>query len=107
MAEKHQCCATVFPRGVWVASGYACSRKGVIERDGKWYCRQHDPVSKAERDKASMEKWRREQGARSEAWERRTAEGAACKGVATGELVPGLVAGLLAEKNLSESTDSA
>ena len=24
---------------------YACSRRGAVERDGKWYCRQHDPDS--------------------------------------------------------------
>lgn len=44
MAEN--CCAQVSARGGW--HHYQCSRKGVIERDGKWYCRQHDPpVAKA------------------------------------------------------------
>jgi len=22
-----------------------CSRKGVVERDGKWYCKVHDPIA--------------------------------------------------------------
>ncbi len=25
--------------------GHQCARNGVIERDGKFYCRQHDPVT--------------------------------------------------------------
>ena len=33
---------------------YSCSRRGTIERDGKWYCWQHDP----ERIKADREKRR-------------------------------------------------
>ena len=38
--------------GVWQGwRSLSCSRKGKIERDGKWYCKQHDPVAiKARRD---------------------------------------------------------
>lgn len=41
---KHQCCEqirenTVCPRY------HQCSRAGVIERDGNWYCKQHDPIA--------------------------------------------------------------
>jgi hypothetical protein len=40
---------------------YQCSRRGIVESDGKWYCKQHDPVARAERrakaEAASADKW--------------------------------------------------
>lgn len=32
-----------------------CARNGVIERDGRVYCKQHDPIAKAERNRKRME----------------------------------------------------
>ncbi len=43
-----------------------CSRKGTVERDGKWYCRQHDPVAKKARDDASYAKYKAESEKRAE-----------------------------------------
>ena len=33
----------------------SCSRKGVVERDGEWYCKQHDPVAIVARAKESYD----------------------------------------------------
>lgn len=45
------CSATVFgPR----VHSWPCGRRGVINRAGKWYCRQHDPeATKARREKSN------------------------------------------------------
>lgn len=52
MADKHQCCALVYGSDAW--RSFPCSRAGTIEREGKWYCKMHDPVAKKERDDAKM-----------------------------------------------------
>lgn len=38
-----KCCKRIFD-GVFTFK--SCSRNGVVERDGKHYCRQHDPVAR-------------------------------------------------------------
>lgn len=43
------CSKTVYGRGRW-PQPHGCIRNGSVERDGKWYCAQHDPVAKKERD---------------------------------------------------------
>lgn len=49
-----QCCAAIYKGSVGIRSRYAsCTRAGKVERDGKWYCGQHDPEAvKARRQKA-------------------------------------------------------
>jgi hypothetical protein len=37
-----------------------CSRKGVVKREGKLYCKQHDPVAVEARRKVRDEKWDKE-----------------------------------------------
>jgi hypothetical protein len=48
-----------------------CSREGSVERDGKWYCKQHDPEAVAERKRQLSEvlrqKWSEEARLRREA----------------------------------------
>lgn len=49
-------------------AGYSfvsCSRKGVIDRAGAWYCRQHDPEAITQRANAREQKWKTERDARS------------------------------------------
>lgn len=36
-------------------SFHGCSRTGKVQRDGKWWCKTHDPKVKADRDKAWRE----------------------------------------------------
>lgn len=54
MSERIMCEKMVFRSdGSRFGRSRPCSRKGRIERDGKLYCRQHDPVAKAKRDTAA------------------------------------------------------
>ena len=50
MAEKHTCCEDVW-RGTtgWRPKKEPCGCKASVERDGKWYCKRHDPVAIAEK----------------------------------------------------------
>lgn len=41
-------------------SVHQCARNGVVERDGKFYCRQHDPVAVRQREDDRRAKWRGE-----------------------------------------------
>ncbi len=36
---------------------HPCTRNGAVERDGKFYCRQHDPVAVRQRDDARRAAW--------------------------------------------------
>ena len=65
---------------------YPCSRKGTVERDGKWYCWQHDP-ERVRADKEKREgKWKTEQDIKTRRWKRRGAMTRVCKGVSTADL---------------------
>lgn len=51
---------------VWGYTGfyyYKCSRGATVERNGKFYCTQHDPVRRAEKRQARNRQWK-------EAWDR-------------------------------------
>lgn len=37
--------------------GHSCTRTGKVERNGKWYCNQHDPVAAAEKWNARHAAW--------------------------------------------------
>lgn len=51
----NNCSAVVFgPR----VHSWGCTRRGVIERNGKWYCRQHDPDAVKARMTARDAKWK-------------------------------------------------
>lgn len=51
---KRECSATVHGERV---TDWQCLKSGVIERDGKWYCRQHDPVAKSAKREAKDREW--------------------------------------------------
>lgn len=36
---------------------HRCTRNGVVERDGKFYCKKHDPVAVRQRDDARRVAW--------------------------------------------------
>lgn len=91
MAEK-RCSTRVF--GPRVLS-WQCNRKGTVERDGKWYCWQHDPVRLKEKAEADEKQYRRSLQLQREAGQRREAEAKACAGVHTSELYPGMLRELL------------
>jgi len=61
--NREQCCKKIYT-GSWSQTSRSCSRAGTVERDGKFYCKQHDPV----RIKEKQEKDRLE---REQVWEER------------------------------------
>jgi hypothetical protein len=69
MSEREQCCQKIRGDGWGVKP--QCSRAAVIERDGRHYCKQHDPLAVAVREakgrakwNADMDRWTRERLAR-------------------------------------------
>lgn len=64
-------------------SRYPCSRKTTIERDGKRWCWQHDPLKVAERDKERRARWKADDDVFRERGRRRGAEIKACEGIPT------------------------
>ncbi len=60
MIIKHQCSEKVSSEGSWGSfHQHKCQRPATIERDGKWYCKIHDPEYIKEKDKARTEEWER------------------------------------------------
>ncbi len=77
MNDKPNCEATVWAGGGM--GGFQCSRYGVIEDKGRWWCKQHSPAAKEARREASEEQWqieRAERDARGLARENRHAANA-------------------------------
>ncbi len=83
MAEpKSQCCRTVY-------TGYCshkCQRAGTVERDGAFYCKQHDPVRIKEKDELKNKKWEQERLKRDERWKRESILCDLANGIPTDEL---------------------
>ena len=40
-------------------NAHQCTRKGMAERDGHFFCKSHDPVSRKEREEAKEQEWKR------------------------------------------------
>lgn len=86
MAE-HKCAGKKYGAYRDVAGrAYPCSRQGTVERDGKWYCWQHDPERmKADKEKRHA-KWQAETDTRSARWARQAAMHNICIGISTEDL---------------------
>ena len=54
-----QCSEHVHEQGMGV-SFYPCERNATIDRDGKWYCWQHDPKAVRARQEASTRRYNEE-----------------------------------------------
>ena len=52
--EPHICSKRVFSGERWDMGGHPCSRKATVERDGKWWCTQHDPAREEARKQAAL-----------------------------------------------------
>lgn len=67
-----RCEATVFGDR---CHNHQCIRTGCVKREGKLYCKQHDPVAVEARQKAREAKWNREWNAKDAAYKKqRTAQ---------------------------------
>lgn len=77
---------------IWSGFGdHQCSRKIKVTRDGKGYCKQHDPVEVERRQKAQSAKWKAEAEERDAKWGRAKAEREACEGISTEVLRSGVL----------------
>ena len=65
MSER---CSKIVPGAGWYR--HDCSRKATVERDGKWWCWQHDPEYVAEKRRKEEEKWEVDSKKRSANWAR-------------------------------------
>ncbi len=61
---KQPCSKRVYS-GQW-SRPHDCTRNGTVEYEGKYYCKQHDPVKKEEKNRAKVTKWKMEQDKRRE-----------------------------------------
>ncbi len=96
---KERCSGTVSEVGVW--HSHQCSRKGVVLREGKWYCKQHDPVAVKKRVEEQRAKYDAKWDKKQEGWRRDRATGKACVGISTDDLerlAPGEMARLLTKE---------
>lgn len=96
--SAERCCKMVHPPGPWrqtFGERNQCRRAAVVARDGKGYCKQHDPVAVAEKRKAQSVKWEAESKAREAGYRRRAAEESACVGIPTEALEAGAIAELV------------
>lgn len=66
------CSKKVHSPGSW--GGYPCARKATIERDGKWWCWQHDPEAVEARHAERLVKQNAEWAAKKERWARQKIE---------------------------------
>jgi hypothetical protein len=56
--DNKRCTESVSEQGRWGCfHQHQCLRKGAVTRDGKLYCKIHDPVFKAELRKSKEAKW--------------------------------------------------
>ncbi len=53
--ETPQCCEMVYNRDIW--HHHQCSKKSVVERNGKFYCKIHDPEHIKAKEKKREERY--------------------------------------------------
>lgn len=62
-ADKNPRCVEIVHNGGRTVSFHPCERHGAVVRDGKWYCKQHDPVAVRQRRDVADAKFRAEYAA--------------------------------------------
>lgn len=50
--DYHDCSTRVYSGARWDFNGHHCLRRGTVEHNGKWYCKQHSPEAVKEREAA-------------------------------------------------------
>jgi|TARA_R100000049_G_C1928320_1_gene72462 hypothetical protein len=96
MTTQGQCAKAVWhPVGSWGHSA-GCTRNATIERNGKWWCWQHDPEAVKKRREKRDAEGDAEHDAKMARWRREAAAMAAVEGFSTEALEAGVVADLLA-----------
>ena len=85
-----QCSEEVRDSGRW-PSYHRCPKKAVVERDGKAYCKIHDPEYIKAKNAALQDRLKAEGDALSKKWRREFAERTACDSIPTEVLESGLI----------------
>ena len=85
IADKIQCSKQVYPNDRFGSfHGHQCTiTKNIVMRDGKPYCKIHDPVKEAAKQKERQGKWDEENKKEKENYRRQRAMVQACQGVST------------------------
>ncbi|MBE6441400.1 MAG: hypothetical protein E7022_03575 [Desulfovibrio desulfuricans] len=55
--DRHICCERVSHGKGWNRWDEACGRTASVERNGKWYCKIHDPVRRSEMKAKREAEW--------------------------------------------------
>lgn len=82
MQNQNKCCAEVNRDGWHIGQ---CARSGVVFRDGKWYCKQHDPVAVKEKSDKRWEEFKKKSDQEREKRKRREACENAMNGISDPE----------------------
>lgn len=77
-------CSKHVMRGSW--HSHPCTRKAVLEFEGKSYCAQHDPVRVDEKKAERTAKWDADWAVKKATWRWEKAAHALCVGVSTEQL---------------------
>ena len=91
MIDKRKCSRWVYSRESFLVPGHQCTRNAKVERDGNWYCKQHDPVEIKRRGQESSRRARAVFHATMRVTARRNAEQAACEDIPDEALEGGLL----------------
>ena len=68
LSEKERCQAMVSDAGAWGAfHQHQCHKKTIVEHDGKWYCKIHNPEYIKEKERIRTEKYQQK-------WDKRRLE---------------------------------
>ena len=90
-----RCNETIYA-GMW-AREVQCQRTAKVERDGRSYCTQHDPVRVKEKAEQKTKQWNEKYAQEKERWRRTRVVNAFCEGVDT-DVLEKLEKGWLAER---------
>ncbi len=65
---------------------YGCTKPATVERDGKWYCKIHDPEYIKQKDNVRQVKWDKESQERNLRWNWEAVRNSATNGLTLEEL---------------------
>ena len=84
---KNRCVEFVSGEGRFGAfHSHQCNRQGKVQRKGKWYCGQHDPVEKERKSTERSAKWEADWARKQAVWDRRALESEYCANLSDEEL---------------------
>ena len=88
---NQSCCKRIYGSSrAEVFNPHQCRLKAVVEKDGKFYCKRHDPINVEKRRKELGEKWDKRWAAESALRVRRHLEQEYCKKLSNEELRSGI-----------------